>query len=140
MKLLSLKILLLFLAACPFLPLSANVSLLTTKFGNNYEAVVLGKITNKKIKKIGGFYITEYKLKTKKWLFKKTNIKEAEFLTIKILGADLREKGIVIKASTSPDYIPMNKEAVFLLENTKKKQKNVFTLQKNGIIYVENKS
>ena len=55
-------------------------------------------------------------------------------MIIKILGAELPEKGIVIKASTSPAYVPIKKDAIFLLENTKKKEKNVFTLSKNGII------
>lgn len=102
-----------------------------------YQAIVLGKMVKKQIKKSGNSYITEYKLKTKKWLFKKPYIKKQKYLTIKILGAELLEAGITIKASCSPDYIPMKKEAMFLLEQNKLKQKNVFTLSKDGVIYKE---
>ena len=104
---------------------------------NNYQAVVLGKMIKKEVKKINTYYITEYRLKAKEWFFKKPDIKETKFITIKILGAELSDKGIVIKASTSPSFVPMDKEAIFLLENTKSKQKNVYTIGKDGIIYNE---
>lgn len=97
-----------------------------------YQAIVLGKITESKVKNIGNYYITEYKLEAKEWLFKNSSIKKSNYLTIKILGAELPEKGIVIKASTAPDYIPIKKDAIFLLENTKKK--DAFTISKNGIL------
>ena len=100
----------------------------------NYQAVVLGKITESRVKKLRNYYITEYKLKPKQWLFKDPSVKKSDYITIKVLGAELPRKGIVIKASTSPDYIPIKKDAIFLLENTKKKEKNMFTLSKNGII------
>ena len=99
-----------------------------------YEAVVQGTVIKKEVKKIGRVYITEYKLKTKKSLFKKPDVKEEKYLTIKVLGAELPEKGIIIKASTSPDYVPYKKEAVFLLEKTKSKNKNVYTIAKDGVI------
>lgn len=104
----------------------------------NYQAVILGKITDKKIKKIGNLYITEYNLKPKKWLHKKSEVKITKNIKIKVLGADLPEAGIVIKSSSSPDYIPINKEAIFLLEKNKLKQNDVFTLSANSIIYENN--
>ncbi len=102
-----------------------------------YQAIVIGKIVKEKIEKHGSIYITEYKLKTKKWLFKKPYIEESKYITLRILGADIPEKGIIIKASTSPDYIPINKEAVFLLEKNKLRQSNVFTVSKDGIVSKE---
>lgn len=103
-------------------------------FDEKYEAIVQGKIVKKEVKKIDRIYITEYKLKIKKWLFKKPDVEKSKYVTIKILGAELPEKGIVIKASTSPGYIPYKKEAVFLLEKTKGKNKNVYTITKDGVI------
>lgn len=101
---------------------------------NDYQAVVVGKMTKKNVKKSGNYYITEYKLKVKEWLFKQPNIKEAKNLTIKILGAEFLERGIVIKSSTSPDFIPMYTDTIFLLQNNKKPKKNTFTIPKNGVI------
>ena len=101
---------------------------------NKYQAIVFGEITDSKVVKSGNYYLTEYKLKSKKWLFKNPSLKKSKYLTIRVLGADLPEKGIVIKASTTPDYIPIRKNAIFLLENTKKKENNVFTISKNGIL------
>ena len=101
---------------------------------NKYQAIVLGEITDSKVVKSGNYYLTEYKLKSKKWLFKNPSIKKSKYLTIRVLGADLPEKGIVIKASTTPDYIPIKKNAIFLLENTRRKETNVFTISKNGIL------
>ncbi|MBI3589977.1 MAG: hypothetical protein HY094_01195 [Candidatus Melainabacteria bacterium] len=101
----------------------------------DYQAIVLGKIIKKEVKVVNNTYLTEYKLKTKKWFFKKDAIKKTKFITIKVLGADLPEKGIVIKASTTPDYIPVGKEAIFFLEQNKLRQPNIFTLSKNGVIY-----
>lgn len=103
----------------------------------NYQAVVLGEMVDKKIKKAGNYYLTEYKLKTKKWLFKQANIKEANYLKIKVLGAEFPNRGIVIKSSAAPDYIPMNSDAIFLLENNKKPKKNTFTIPKNGVIVLK---
>lgn len=118
--------------------LLAYLSCTNTCLGNistkNYQAIVLGKVIKKQIKKSDNFYITEYKLKTKKWLFKKPEIKQAKYLTIKILGGEVPEKGIVIKVSTAPNYIPFKKEAIFLLENNKVKQKDTFTLSKEGVL------
>ena len=99
-----------------------------------YQAIVLGEIIKSKIKKIETYYITEYRLKTKEWILKNPSVKKSKYLTIKVLGADLPEKGIIIKASTTPDYIPIKKEAIFFLENLKKKKKNVFTISKTGIL------
>ncbi len=99
-----------------------------------YQAIVIGKIVKEKVEKHGSIYITEYKLKTKKWLFKKTDIEKSKYLTLRILGGNIPEKGIIIKVSTSPDYIPINKEAIFLLEKTKLRQNNIFTLSKDGIV------
>jgi len=110
-------------------------SYLTSHTSKKYEAIVEGKITSKKVKKISGYYVTEYKLKPSKWIHKKENIEKEKSITIRILGAELPEKGIVIKASTSPDFIPLNKEAIFFLEKTKKKQKNIFTVSSDGVIY-----
>ena len=117
-----------------FLFLTGILHLPACAFDPKYEAVVKGEIIKKEIKKIDRIYVTEYKLKTKKWLFKKHDIKEEKYLTIKVLGAELPKKGIVIKASTSPDYVPYKKEAVFLLEKTKSKNKNVYTITKGGVI------
>ncbi len=112
-------------------------SVLNKKSNVNYQAIVFGKITNHKIKKVGNFYITEYKLIPQKWIYKNHSIQEKKYLTLKILGADLPEKGIVIKSSAAPNFIPVNREAIFLLVNTKKKENNVFTLLPDGIIYGE---
>jgi hypothetical protein len=100
-----------------------------------YEAIVSGKLIKSKVIKSGNLYLTEYKLKTTKWLFKKSYIKERKIVKIKILGADLQKKGLVIKASISPNNITLNKEAVFLLNKTKKQ--NLYTIPKEGIIYKE---
>ena len=101
----------------------------------NYQAIVLGEIVKKETKKIGNFWITIYKLKTKKWFYKNLETEKSKYVTIKILGADLPERGIVIKSSVSPSYIPINKDAVFLLEENSKKQKDVFSLSNDGVIY-----
>ncbi len=100
----------------------------------HYEAIVIGKMISQKVKKINNYYVTEYKLKPEEWLFKKTAIKKTKYIKIKILGADLPKKGIIIKSSVSPEYVPMNKEAIFFLEKTIKKEKKIFTISKGGII------
>ena len=105
------------------------------KFTQKYEAIVSGKLTKSKVLKSGNLYFTEYKLKTTSWLFKRPYIKEKIYIKIKILGADLQKKGMVIKASISPENIVLNKEAVFLLNKTRKQ--NVYTIPKEGIIYKE---
>ena len=102
---------------------------------SNHEAIVFGEITKSKVKKSGNYYYTEYKLKVEKWLFKKPEIKQTKNLTIKILGADLPKKGLVIKASCAPDFVPFKEKAIFFLEETARKEKDVFTISKNGIIY-----
>ena len=99
-----------------------------------YQAIVLGEITESTVKKKETYYITEYKLKIKDWLFKRPLIQETNLITIRVLGADIPEKGIVIKASTTPDYIPLKRNAIFLLENLRKKEKNIFTITQNGIL------
>ena len=108
--------------------------ILNNSGNKNYQAIVVGKITESKVRHLGNYYITEYKLKPKEWLFKNRLVKKSNYLIIKVLGADLPEKGIVIKASTTPDYIPIKKDAIFLLEDTKKKEKDVFTVSKNGVL------
>lgn len=105
---------------------------------SNCEAILLGRITNEKILLSRNSYLTEYKLKPKKWLFKKPYIKETKYVKLKVLGAVLPEKGIVIKSSCSPDYIPIKNDAIFILKKNKLKQKDTFTLGKNSIIYLEN--
>ena len=104
----------------------------------NYQGIVLGKIIKTEITREDNFYITKYKLKVKKWLYKNPSIEKSKYLTVKILGAELAEKGIVIKASTSPDFISTNKDAIFFLESTKNKN-NIFTISRGGIIYKEKK-
>ena len=101
--------------------------------GKKYEAIVLGKIIHEKVIKINNYYLTEYKLKVNKWIYKKPYIKKKKIVKIRILGANLPKKGIIIKASTSPDSITLKKEAVFYLEKTNTKHNNVFTLSKEGI-------
>jgi hypothetical protein len=98
------------------------------------EAIVLGKITKKQVLKLNNYYVTEYKLKIKKWIYKKPYIENKKTVTLRILGADLPDKGITIKASTSPDYIPLNTDAIFVLHKTKLNQNNIFTLSRNSII------
>lgn len=123
------------------MPALGSITSLSSPINNlskNYQAIVLGKITKQKVKKSGKTYITEYKLKVKKWLYKQSKVKQTKYLTIKVLGAELPEKGIVIKASTTPNFIPINKDAIFLLERNKLKQNDVFTLSKNGVIYKNN--
>ena len=102
-----------------------------------YEAIVQGKIISKKVKKIDNYYITEYKLKSKKWIYKKPEVEKRNLITIRILGAELLDKGIVIRPSFAPNYVPINKQAIFLLEKTKRKQKNIYTLSTDGIIFKE---
>ena len=97
------------------------------------EAIVLGKIIKKQIIKLNNYYITEYKLKIKKWIYKKPYIANSKTVTIRVLGADLPDKGITIKASTSPDYVPFNTDTIFILNKTKQKYKDIFTLSKNSI-------
>lgn len=115
--------------------LGTQYSALSTQHLNKYEAIVEGKITKQKVKKINGYYVTEYKLKPNKWLYKKPEVEKKRSLTLRVLGAELPKKGIVIKASTSPGFVPIQKEAIFLLEKTKQKHKNIFTVSNNGIIY-----
>ncbi len=114
-----------FIAFSQVLELSSN---------DSYEAIVIGEMVDKDVKKRKNYYFTEYKLKTSEWLFKKAEVKKSKYVKIKILGADLPKKGIIIKLSTAPDYVPMKKPAIFLLERTKKHEKNVFTLSEGGII------
>lgn len=102
---------------------------------NLYEAIVLGQMLKKNVKKSGNYYITEYKLKPKEWLYKKPGVKKSNVITVKVLGADLPKRGLIIKASTSPDYIPMMKDAIFFLVKTKSEKDDVFTITKNGVIY-----
>lgn len=102
-----------------------------------YEAIVLGKMINKKVKKFGDYYVTEYKLKPKRWIYKNPEVETKKHLTVRILGAELPKKGIVIKASTAPAYVPMKREAIFFLEKTKKKRKNIYTISNNGILFKE---
>lgn len=104
---------------------------------SRYKAIVLGEMKNKKIKKSGGYYYTEYKLKPKNWLFRNPSVKASKNIKIKIFGADLKNKGLVIKSSSSPDYVPMNEEAIFFLEGTARREKDAFTITKGGIIYGE---
>lgn len=99
-----------------------------------YQAVVLGEVVKKEIKNKNGFYFTEYKLKTKKWLFKNPQISGSKYIILKVAGAELTKKGLVIKTSATPSLIPMHKDFVFFLENPKKKEKNVFTVTIGGII------
>ena len=127
-----LKLFLLVFAICSF---NLNAYSKVISPNKNYEGIVLGKIINKNVKKIGSVYLTEYKLKTKRWLYKKPNIRSKKYITIKILGADLPEKGISIKTSYSPEYIPENKEAIFLLEKTNTQKDSVYTLTKDGVVY-----
>ena len=107
---------------------------ISNELTNRYQAIVLGEMVKKKVKKVGNFYLTEYKLKTKKWLLKQSNVKEAKYLKIKILGAELPKRGIVIRVSSSPTYVPMKKDAIFFLENNKKRKKNTYTISRDGII------
>ncbi|GEM_PF-4514812 len=111
---------------------SKPLTLNTTK---NYQAIVLGEIIKKEVKKTNGYWITEYKLKIKKWFYKIPDIEKSKYVTLKILGADFPERGIVIKSSVSPNYIPVKQDAIFLLEENIRKQKNVFSLSNNGVIY-----
>lgn len=105
------------------------------KSEKNYEAIVLGKIISKKIKKKDNYYFTEYKLKPKEWFFKKENVEKSKLIIVRILGADFPKQGIVIKSSTAPDYVPIKKDAVFFLEKTRVNHKNIFTITNDGIIY-----
>ena len=132
----NLKFLLILLFVFSFAPINSYAASIQTN--TNYQAVVLGEIIKKKVKKSSNLYYTEYKLKTKKWLYKNSGLKQSKHLTIRTLGAELPEKGLVIKASTSPDFIPIKKDAIFLLEDTKRKQKGIYTLSKNGILHKDN--
>ena len=140
MKILRFQILILILLVVFFNFASKSLAYsksLTFDTSKNYQAIVLGEIIKKETEKIGNFWITKYKLKTRKWFYKNSKTEKSKYITIKILGADLPERGIVIKSSVSPRYIPVNKDAVFLLEENSRKQKDVFSLSNNGVIYGE---
>lgn len=113
-------------------------------FANNtnpskkYTAIIVGRAVKKKIKKVNSFYFTEYELQAKKWIYKNDPSQETANIKVKILGAELPQKGIVITSSISPGNIPMDKDMIFLLENTKKKQKNVYTVTEGGVLTLDN--
>ena len=135
------KMVFLFCLLFIFSEASYSISPLNPKLEQkNYEAIVYGKIVKKEVKKTGSSYITEYKLKVKKWLDVKPGINKTKFVIVKTLGAELPEKGIIIKASTAPDFIPINKYATFILVKNKLKQKDIFTIPRNGIIFESTKS
>ena len=104
-----------------------------------YPGIILGKVVNKKVVKSNGYYLTEYKVKVLNWLYFQKNIEKAKNITIKILGADLSEKGIAMKVSTAPSYIPYKKDAIFFLEYNKLRRKNVYTLSTDGVVFGKNK-
>lgn len=112
---------------------SQNLSAEIKSLEKKSEGIVLGKIISKAVKKKNGLYFTEYKLKVKEWLYKKNQIKNNNHITLRLLGAELKDKGIVIKASNTPGYIPIKKEAIFVLQRTN--FKDIYTLAKNGVIY-----
>ncbi len=114
---------------------SSLASVISGRNIEKYPGIVLGRILEKKIVKSGVYYLTEYKLKVKEWLYTKDNIEKVEYITIKILGAEFPEKGIVMRASTAPRYIPIKKEALFFLEYNKVRKKNIYTLSNDGVIY-----
>lgn len=108
---------------------------LTNLNNSNYEAVVLGNLIKKKVIKKGNYYLTQYKFKPKKWLYKKRRVKKKKYLKVIVFGADLEKEGLLIKASTTPDYMPLNEDVVLFLEETMAKKKNLFTISKDGIVY-----
>lgn len=110
---------------------------LTNLNNKNYEAIVLGNLIEKKILKRGNFYLTQYKFKPEKWIYKKEGMKKEKYLKVNVFGADLEKEGLLIKASTTPDYMPLNEDVILFLENTLAKKKNLFTISKDGIIYGE---
>lgn len=111
---------------------------LTNLNNGNYEAIVLGNLIKKKILKRGNFYLTQYKFKPEKWIYKKEGVKKEKYLKVNVFGADLEKEGLLIKASTTPDYMPLNEDVILFLENTLANKKNLFTISKDGIIYGEN--
>ena len=100
-----------------------------------YQAVVTGKIVNKKVKQKEGHYYTEYKLKVKDWIYKKDAVKKTDKITIRIYGAELKKQGVAISYSLTPSYIPFKEESIFFLELTSANHPDIFTITKNGIIY-----
>ena len=111
---------------------------LTNLNNGNYEAIVLGNLIKKKIIKRGNFYLTQYKFKPEKWIYKKEGVKKEKYLKINVFGADLEKEGLLIKTSITPDYMPLDEDVILFLENTLANKKNLFTISKNGIIYGEN--
>ena len=102
MKILRFQILILILLVVFFNFASKSLAYsksLTFDTSKNYQAIVLGEIIKKETEKIGNFWITKYKLKTRKWFYKNSKTEKSKYITIKILGADLPERGIVIKSS-----------------------------------------
>ncbi|MBI3309358.1 MAG: hypothetical protein HYZ79_08310 [Candidatus Melainabacteria bacterium] len=128
---------LIYLLTICYLILASRLNAFCTSPNNSFEkykAVVIGQLVKKAVKEKKGFYYTEYKLLPKKWIYKKSSVKKSNLLTIRIPGGELPKKGIVIKASTSPSYIPLKQDAVFFLEGTTTKQSDIFTITKDGII------
>lgn len=118
--------------------LSTYSKTLTNLNNGNYKAIVFGNLIKKKVFKSGNFYLTQYKFKPKKWLYKMEGVKEEKYLKVNVIGADLEKEGLLIKASTTPDYMPLNEDVILFLEETLSKKKNLFTVSRNGIIYGEN--
>jgi hypothetical protein len=107
---------------------------LTNLNNRNYEAIVLGNLIKKKVFKRGDFYLTQYKFKPKKWFYKKEKVAQKKYLKINVFGADLEKEGLLIKASTTPDHMPLNEDVILFLEETMSKKKNLFTISRDGII------
>ncbi len=112
-----------------------TTDILTIKTKKIYKGIVSGQIIKKEIKKSDNSWLTEYKLKVNKWFYKAPEINKSKYITLKILGAELPERGLVIKSSIAPAYIPIKEDAIFLLEENIRKQENVFSLSNNGVIY-----
>lgn len=118
--------------------LSAFSNPITNLNNENYQAIVLGNLVKKKVFKRGKFYLTQYKFKPEKWIYKKEGVKKKKYLKVNVFGADLEKEGLLIKASTTPDYMPLNEDVILFLENTMAKKKNLYTISKDGIIYGDN--
>lgn len=118
--------------------LASYPNILTNRNNSKYDAIVLGSLIKKKVFKSGNFYLTQYKFKPEKWIYKKEEVKKKKYLKVNVFGADLEKEGLLIKASTTPDYIPMNEDVVLFLEKTLAKKKNLYTISKDGIVYGDN--
>ncbi len=103
---------------------------------HRYEAVVIGDITKKKIKKKGNYYFTEYTLRPKSILYKNKGFKEKNKIILRVYGGKEGNEKTELTYNLSPGEISLDKPAAFFLQKTV--SKDIFTVTKNGYYYLNN--